>query len=58
MELNLSAEDFRDLSGDGVLILGQDQDSPGGRFDAGQALSGKISQFGLWDRVLTDDEIK
>ncbi|KAH0616877.1 hypothetical protein JD844_028327 [Phrynosoma platyrhinos] len=41
----------------GVLILGQEQDALGGRFDATQAFVGEISQFNLWDRVLTPAEI-
>ncbi|KAJ8371455.1 hypothetical protein AAFF_G00310540 [Aldrovandia affinis] len=41
----------------GVLILGQEQDTLGGRFDASQALVGELSQFNLWDRVLTPTEI-
>uniref|UniRef100_A0A8C9TXQ2 Neuronal pentraxin receptor b n=3 Tax=Scleropages formosus TaxID=113540 RepID=A0A8C9TXQ2_SCLFO len=41
----------------GVLVLGQEQDTLGGRFDASQALVGELSQFNLWDRVLTPTEI-
>ncbi|XP_069052977.1 neuronal pentraxin receptor b [Lepisosteus oculatus] len=41
----------------GVLILGQEQDTLGGRFDASQALVGELSQFNLWDRVLTPSEV-
>uniref|UniRef100_A0A3P9HHA4 Neuronal pentraxin receptor b n=1 Tax=Oryzias latipes TaxID=8090 RepID=A0A3P9HHA4_ORYLA len=41
----------------GVLILGQEQDTLGGRFDASQALVGEISQFNLWDRVLKPAEV-
>ncbi|XP_028672575.1 neuronal pentraxin receptor b [Erpetoichthys calabaricus] len=41
----------------GVLILGQEQDTLGGRFDATQALVGELAQFNLWDRVLTPSEI-
>ncbi|XP_030637366.1 neuronal pentraxin receptor b [Chanos chanos] len=41
----------------GVLILGQEQDTLGGRFDASQALVGELSQFNLWDRLLSLPEI-
>uniref|UniRef100_A0A672G148 Neuronal pentraxin receptor b n=1 Tax=Salarias fasciatus TaxID=181472 RepID=A0A672G148_SALFA len=41
----------------GVLILGQEQDTLGGRFDASQALVGELSQFNLWDRVLKPLEV-
>ncbi|XP_008568283.1 PREDICTED: neuronal pentraxin-2 [Galeopterus variegatus] len=41
----------------GVLILGQEQDTVGGRFDATQAFVGELSQFNIWDRVLRAQEI-
>ncbi|XP_065115655.1 neuronal pentraxin receptor b [Paramisgurnus dabryanus] len=41
----------------GVLVLGQEQDTLGGRFDASQALVGELSLFNLWDRVLTPTEV-
>ncbi|KAF7657191.1 hypothetical protein LDENG_00030750 [Lucifuga dentata] len=41
----------------GMLVLGQEQDSLGGGFDASQALVGELSQFGLWDRVLTPGQV-
>ncbi|KAM6972246.1 neuronal pentraxin receptor b [Aplochiton taeniatus] len=41
----------------GVLILGQEQDTLGGRFDSSQALVGELSQFNLWDRVLKPAEV-
>ncbi|XP_007537635.1 neuronal pentraxin-2 [Erinaceus europaeus] len=41
----------------GVLILGQEQDTVGSRFDATQAFVGELSQFNVWDRVLRAQEI-
>ncbi|XP_028668423.1 neuronal pentraxin-2-like [Erpetoichthys calabaricus] len=41
----------------GVIILGQEQDTVGGRFDATQAFVGEISQFNIWDRVLSAQDI-
>ncbi|CAN0493792.1 unnamed protein product [Rangifer tarandus platyrhynchus] len=41
----------------GILILGQEQDTVGGRFDATQAFVGELSQFNIWDRVLRAQEI-
>ncbi|KAM3833811.1 neuronal pentraxin receptor [Vipera latastei] len=41
----------------GVMILGQEQDTLGGRFDATQAFVGEISQFNMWDHVLMPAEI-
>ncbi|XP_029978228.1 neuronal pentraxin-2b [Sphaeramia orbicularis] len=42
----------------GVIILGQEQDVVGGRFDAGQAFVGELSQVNIWDRVLKSAEIQ
>lgn len=33
------------------------QDSLGGSFDASQALVGELSQVGLWDRVLSSNQV-
>ncbi|XP_055033082.2 neuronal pentraxin-2b isoform X2 [Misgurnus anguillicaudatus] len=41
----------------GVLILGQEQDIVGGRFDANQAFVGELSHFNIWDRVLRSTDI-
>uniref|UniRef100_A0A672GJ48 Neuronal pentraxin-2-like n=1 Tax=Salarias fasciatus TaxID=181472 RepID=A0A672GJ48_SALFA len=42
----------------GVIILGQEQDVVGGRFDAGQAFVGELSQVNVWDRVLRPAEVR
>ncbi|KAK3520366.1 hypothetical protein QTP70_024045 [Hemibagrus guttatus] len=41
----------------GVIILGQEQDIVGGRFDATQAFVGELSHFNMWDRVLRPTDI-
>ncbi|XP_045149412.1 neuronal pentraxin receptor [Echinops telfairi] len=41
----------------GILILGQEQDTLGGRFDATQAFVGDITQFNLWDHALTAAQV-
>ncbi|ELW58491.1 Neuronal pentraxin receptor [Tupaia chinensis] len=41
----------------GILILGQEQDTLGGRFDATQAFVGDIAQFNLWDHALTPTQV-
>ncbi|XP_054615279.1 neuronal pentraxin receptor-like [Dunckerocampus dactyliophorus] len=46
-----------DIRPGGVLILGQEQDSLGGGFDSTQALVGELSQMGLWDRVLSTNQV-
>nr|XP_044986379.1 adhesion G-protein coupled receptor D2 [Jaculus jaculus] len=41
----------------GVLVLGQDQDSPGGGFSARDAFSGNLTDFYLWDRALNTAQL-
>ncbi|KAJ0058223.1 hypothetical protein NL108_009114 [Boleophthalmus pectinirostris] len=41
----------------GVLVLGQEQDTVGGGFDSTQALVGEMSQVGMWDRVLSANQV-
>ncbi|XP_073512422.1 neuronal pentraxin-2-like [Phyllobates terribilis] len=41
----------------GVFILGQEQDTLGGRFDSTQAFVGEISDFDMWSHILTSGEI-
>ncbi|XP_060138207.1 neuronal pentraxin-1-like [Zootoca vivipara] len=41
----------------GVFILGQEQDTLGGRFDATQAFIGEISDFNMWGHILTPGEV-
>ncbi|MBD8523954.1 LamG-like jellyroll fold domain-containing protein [Lysinibacillus fusiformis] len=42
----------------GAVILGQEQDSVGGSFQATQAFLGGISETRVWNKVLTEEEIK
>ncbi|XP_072884037.1 neuronal pentraxin-2-like isoform X2 [Hemitrygon akajei] len=42
----------------GIFILGQEQDSVGGLFDATQAFVGNLSDFNMWDRVLEPAELR
>ena len=39
-------------------MLGQEQDSVGGGFEAQQSLQGMISNVNVWDRILDPDRIK
>ncbi|XP_069055830.1 neuronal pentraxin-1 isoform X1 [Pleurodeles waltl] len=41
----------------GVLVLGQEQDTLGGGFDATQAFVGELSHFNIWDRKLVPAEV-
>lgn len=43
---------------DGVLVLGQDQDSLGGGFSTSDAFSGNLIDFYLWDRVLSLKQVR
>uniref|UniRef100_UPI00398F8DAA neuronal pentraxin-2-like n=1 Tax=Pristiophorus japonicus TaxID=55135 RepID=UPI00398F8DAA len=42
----------------GTLVLGQEQDVAGGRYDATQAFVGELAEFNVWDRILTAAEIQ
>ncbi|XP_010883142.2 neuronal pentraxin-1 isoform X2 [Esox lucius] len=52
---NLSA--WHSIKPGGVFILGQEQDTLGGRFDATQAFVGEISDLQMWSNVLTAHDI-
>uniref|UniRef100_A0A3B4TDY8 Pentraxin family member n=2 Tax=Seriola dumerili TaxID=41447 RepID=A0A3B4TDY8_SERDU len=41
----------------GIFILGQEQDTMGGRFDVTQSFMGELSDLQFWSRVLTPNEI-
>ncbi|XP_070578732.1 neuronal pentraxin-1-like [Ptychodera flava] len=45
------------LGSGGFLVLGQEQDTVGGSYDARQAMVGSLTEFNLWSRSLTADEI-
>ncbi|XP_071385303.1 C-reactive protein-like [Centroberyx affinis] len=46
------------ITGRPITILGQDQDSHGGRFDAKQSFIGMLSDVHMWDYVLSPSEIQ
>ena len=52
-----ATDGYKPLPSGGSFLLGQDQDSPEGGFNADQAFSGQVAQVGLWDRMLTEEEI-
>ncbi|XP_038238881.1 serum amyloid P-component-like [Dermochelys coriacea] len=41
----------------GVLVLGQEQDTPGGGFDINQSFVGEITDVYMWDTLLSPDEV-
>ena len=41
----------------GILIIGQEQDSFGGSFDPTQNYIGELTDLNIWNRVLTAQEI-
>ena len=42
----------------GTLVLGQEQDSVGGNFDADQSFTGMLSNVNLWNKVLSAAQIE
>ena len=49
---------FLPIKRDGILILGQEQDSLGGFFDADQSFSGEMAQVEFWNMKLDELTIK
>lgn len=45
------------IAAGGTVVLGQEQDSLGGRFSKSQAYTGKLYGVFVWKRVLTVSEI-
>ncbi|KAL9979840.1 hypothetical protein ACROYT_G017560 [Oculina patagonica] len=45
------------IRGGGALVLGQEQDSEGGTFDAKQSFIGEMTGVNIWDHVIKDQEI-
>ncbi|XP_069375236.1 sushi, von Willebrand factor type A, EGF and pentraxin domain-containing protein 1 isoform X3 [Paralichthys olivaceus] len=46
------------IPGGGALVLGQDQDQRGEGFNPVESFVGSLSQLNIWDRVLTQQQIK
>lgn len=42
----------------GALVLGQEQDSVGGGFDADESFKGMLSNVNVWDHKLADTQIE
>ena len=40
-----------------MLVLGQEQESVGGSFDANQSFMGEMTRVNIWDHVIKDQEI-
>ena len=45
------------IRGGGVLILGQEQDSLGGSFDANQCFIGELTGVNIWNQVINEQQI-
>lgn len=45
------------IAGNGIFVVGQEQDSLGGGFSESESFVGKISYLDLWSRQLTAIEI-
>ena len=54
---NKTTTSSRKLKTGGVLVLGQDQDSPGGGFDEKQAFSGDLYNLVVLDKKLSSEEV-
>ena len=45
------------LPGGGIMVVGQDQDSPGGGFQSDQSLQGSVDEVLVFDRQLSGSEV-
>ena len=45
------------IRGGGVLILGQEQDSLGGSFQAHQSFIGELTGVNIWNHVINEQQI-
>ncbi len=46
------------IRGGGALVLGQEQDSLGGSFDANQSFIGEMTGVNVWNHVIKEKEIR
>uniref|UniRef100_A0A8C8RDB0 Pentraxin family member n=1 Tax=Pelusios castaneus TaxID=367368 RepID=A0A8C8RDB0_9SAUR len=46
------------IGAEGVIVLGQEQDSPGGGFDLNQSFVGELTDVYMWDTLLSRDEVR
>lgn len=51
------ARKAREVLWGGTIVLGQDQDEPGGGFSLGQVFSGRLDRVGVWARALSVQEV-
>ena len=59
-EVKATQENFKKgekIAGGGNLVIGQEQDSVGGRFDANQAFVGRLYNVNIWDYGLNSTQI-
>ena len=45
------------ITGGGAVVLGQEQDSVGGRFSSKASFVGELSGVNVWDQVISSDNI-
>ena len=57
MVMSETTPEGRSLSLDGIIALGQEQDSPGGGFDINQTFGGEIYETNIFGRDLSGEEI-
>ena len=41
----------------GLLVIGQEQDEPGGRFSAAESFHGRITRLDIWSRALQQQQL-
>ena len=41
-----------------LLVIGQEQDEPGGRFSAAESFHGRITRLDIWSRALPPQQLR
>ena len=48
----------RSVEAGGLLVIGQEQDEPGGKFSAAESFHGRMTRLDVWSRVLDSSEVR
>lgn len=58
MDQNTDLSKDKDIPGQGIFIVGQEQDTLGGGFSPAETFVGSLTHLNVWDRVLTLQEVE
>ena len=58
VETIVDVQTKKQIKGGGIWVIGQDQDTLGGGFQAKDSFKGILTEVNVWNRALVSDEIK